>query len=177
VTSCLSDKHGADEDVFASNSPTARRQTVCNFRARLRTKELRRSRQPRREPTTPSSMYRRSCFKRTVAYWRVMSVLKHWMHGCEPCPRRHRTVLGYARVSTGHQSLDQQVDPLVRAGVDGSRIYTDELSGTSQASHRDVARRNCRDQGRRYSESHALSGAHRRRTASTCARFKPPVLN
>ncbi|MCV7224535.1 recombinase family protein [Mycolicibacterium komossense] len=46
------------------------------------------------------------------------------------------TVLGYARVSTGHQSLDQQVDALVVAGVDGSRVYSDKLSGTSTREHR-----------------------------------------
>ncbi|WP_267293350.1 recombinase family protein [Mycobacterium hackensackense] len=39
--------------------------------------------------------------------------------------------LGYARVSTGHQSLDQQLDALVSTGVDPARIYTDKLSGTS----------------------------------------------
>lgn len=41
------------------------------------------------------------------------------------------TVLGYARVSTGHHSLDQQVDALTTAGVDPSRLYSDKLSGTS----------------------------------------------
>jgi DNA invertase Pin-like site-specific DNA recombinase len=35
------------------------------------------------------------------------------------------TVLGYARVSTGHQSLDQQVDALSTEGVDPSRLYSD----------------------------------------------------
>jgi DNA invertase Pin-like site-specific DNA recombinase len=46
------------------------------------------------------------------------------------------TVLGYARVSTGHQSLDQQVDALVDAGVDTSRVYSDKLSGTSTREQR-----------------------------------------
>lgn len=46
------------------------------------------------------------------------------------------TVLGYARVSTGHQSLDQQVDALTAAGVDGTRIYSDKLSGTSTREQR-----------------------------------------
>jgi DNA invertase Pin-like site-specific DNA recombinase len=36
--------------------------------------------------------------------------------------------LGYARVSTDHQSLDQQHDALTAAGVD--RICTDTISGT-----------------------------------------------
>ncbi|MGU3502892.1 recombinase family protein [Mycobacterium sp. C31M] len=46
------------------------------------------------------------------------------------------TVLGYARVSTGHQSLDQQVDALVDAGVDEARVYSDKLSGTSTREQR-----------------------------------------
>jgi DNA invertase Pin-like site-specific DNA recombinase len=46
------------------------------------------------------------------------------------------TVLGYARVSTGHQSLDQQVDALTAAGVDTNRIYSDKLSGTSTREQR-----------------------------------------
>lgn len=46
------------------------------------------------------------------------------------------TQLGYARVSTGHQSLDQQVDALTAAGVDSARVYTDKLSGTSTREQR-----------------------------------------
>lgn len=46
------------------------------------------------------------------------------------------TMLGYARVSTGHQSLDQQVDALMAAGVDAARVYTDKLSGTSTREQR-----------------------------------------
>lgn len=46
------------------------------------------------------------------------------------------TQLGYARVSTGHQSLDQQVDVLTAAGVDPSRVYSDKLSGTSTREQR-----------------------------------------
>jgi DNA invertase Pin-like site-specific DNA recombinase len=41
------------------------------------------------------------------------------------------TQVGYARVSPGYQSLDQQVDALIAAGVDGSRINSDKLSGVS----------------------------------------------
>lgn len=44
--------------------------------------------------------------------------------------------LGYARVSTGHQSLDQQLDALSAAGVDRQRVYTDTLSGTSTREQR-----------------------------------------
>jgi DNA invertase Pin-like site-specific DNA recombinase len=44
--------------------------------------------------------------------------------------------LGYARVSTGHQSLDQQLDALTAAGVKPNRVYTDKLSGTSTREQR-----------------------------------------
>jgi DNA invertase Pin-like site-specific DNA recombinase len=44
--------------------------------------------------------------------------------------------LGYARVSTGHQSLDQQLDALAAAGVGPNRVYTDKLSGTSTREQR-----------------------------------------
>jgi DNA invertase Pin-like site-specific DNA recombinase len=44
--------------------------------------------------------------------------------------------LGYARVSTGHQSLDQQLDALTAAGVEQNRVYTDRLSGTSTREQR-----------------------------------------
>jgi DNA invertase Pin-like site-specific DNA recombinase len=46
------------------------------------------------------------------------------------------TQLGYARVSTTHQSLDQQMDALIAAGVDEARVYTDKLSGTSTRQER-----------------------------------------
>lgn len=46
------------------------------------------------------------------------------------------TQLGYARVSTAHQSLDQQMDALTAAGVDAVRVYTDKLSGTSTREQR-----------------------------------------
>jgi DNA invertase Pin-like site-specific DNA recombinase len=44
--------------------------------------------------------------------------------------------LGYARVSTTHQSLDQQIDALTAVGVDATRVYTDKLSGTSTRQQR-----------------------------------------
>ena len=44
--------------------------------------------------------------------------------------------LGYARVSTGHHSLDQQLDALAAAGVDPKRVYRDKLSGTSTREQR-----------------------------------------
>jgi DNA invertase Pin-like site-specific DNA recombinase len=46
------------------------------------------------------------------------------------------TQLGYARVSTGHQSLDQQMDALTAAGVNSKRVYRDKLSGTSTREQR-----------------------------------------
>jgi DNA invertase Pin-like site-specific DNA recombinase len=46
------------------------------------------------------------------------------------------TILGCSRVSTGHQSLDQQADALTAAGVDQSRIYTDRLSGATTQEQR-----------------------------------------
>jgi DNA invertase Pin-like site-specific DNA recombinase len=51
-------------------------------------------------------------------------------------PSATATQLGYARVSTGHQSLDQQVDALTAAGVDAARVYSDKLSGTSTREQR-----------------------------------------
>lgn len=45
-------------------------------------------------------------------------------------------VIGYARVSTGHQSLDAQSDALIAAGVDPARIYSDSLSGKLRRSQR-----------------------------------------
>jgi DNA invertase Pin-like site-specific DNA recombinase len=51
-------------------------------------------------------------------------------------PAATGTQLGYARVSTGHQSLDQQVDALAVAGVDTARMYSDKLSGTSAREQR-----------------------------------------
>ncbi len=54
----------------------------------------------------------------------------------DTAPAATGTQLGYARVSTGHQSLDQQVDALTAAGVDSSRVYSDKLSGTSTREER-----------------------------------------
>src|SRR6202040_392422 len=54
----------------------------------------------------------------------------------DTAPAATGTQLGYARVSTGHQSLDQQVDALTRAGVDPQRVYTDKLSGSSTREQR-----------------------------------------
>ena len=39
-------------------------------------------------------------------------------------------------MSTGHQSLDQQLDALSAAGVDTEHVYSDKLSGTSTLDQR-----------------------------------------
>src|SRR6476661_4555257 len=54
----------------------------------------------------------------------------------DTAPAVTRTQLDYARVSTAHQSLDQQMDALTAAGVDATRVYTDKLSGTSTRQQR-----------------------------------------
>src|ERR1700744_6196264 len=54
----------------------------------------------------------------------------------DPAPAATGTQLGYARVSTAHQSIDQQMDALTAAGVDATRVYTDKLSGTSTRQQR-----------------------------------------
>src|SRR6202008_4319942 len=46
------------------------------------------------------------------------------------------TQRGSARVSTGHQSLDQQLDALTAAGVNPKRVYRDKLSATSTREQR-----------------------------------------
>lgn len=45
-------------------------------------------------------------------------------------------LIGYARVSTTHQTLDAQSDALTAAGVDTGRIYHDKLSGSRKRSQR-----------------------------------------
>ncbi|EME18473.1 site-specific recombinase PinR [Rhodococcus triatomae BKS 15-14] len=44
--------------------------------------------------------------------------------------------MGYTRVSTHHQSLDQQDDELRAAGVPADRIYADRMTGTSTKEQR-----------------------------------------
>jgi DNA invertase Pin-like site-specific DNA recombinase len=54
----------------------------------------------------------------------------------DTAPALTGTQLGYARVSTAHQSLDQQMDALTAAGVDATRVYSDKLSGTATRTQR-----------------------------------------
>lgn len=51
-------------------------------------------------------------------------------------PTTTGTQLGYARVSIGHQSLDQQIDALASEGIAAERIYRDKLSGSSTREQR-----------------------------------------
>ena len=52
-------------------------------------------------------------------------------------PTTTGVLLGYARVSTGNQSLDAQTDALAAAGVDTERMYSDVLTGTSTREQRE----------------------------------------
>jgi DNA invertase Pin-like site-specific DNA recombinase len=54
----------------------------------------------------------------------------------DTAPTATGQLLGYARVSTGHQSLDAQTDALTAAGVEGARVYSDKLTGTSTKEQR-----------------------------------------
>lgn len=49
----------------------------------------------------------------------------------DPPPAAAGTLVGYARVSTHEQSLDMQIEALVRAGVDMAKIFSDKLSGVA----------------------------------------------
>ncbi|MFA1701655.1 recombinase family protein [Mycobacterium intracellulare] len=54
----------------------------------------------------------------------------------DTAPQATGQLLGYARVSTGHQSLDAQADALTAAGVNPARVYSDKLTGTSTKEQR-----------------------------------------
>lgn len=42
-------------------------------------------------------------------------------------------LVGYARVSTQEQSLDRQIDALIKEGVDKRNIYQEKISGTKRS--------------------------------------------
>lgn len=64
----------------------------------------------------------------------------------EPMPPAYDdTLVGYARVSTAEQSLQMQIDALIRAGVDPDHIHTEKVSGvSSRRPGRDLALKDCR---------------------------------
>ena len=62
--------------------------------------------------------------------------MRHSSYGTHRKPNRDRHPTRIARGSTEHQSLDQQTDALAAAGVEGSRVYSDKLSGTSTRQQR-----------------------------------------
>jgi DNA invertase Pin-like site-specific DNA recombinase len=88
--------------------------------------------------TKPSSVCLKRCFKNLLAKLAILRFLRQTgdMSQASVTTIATGVQLGYARVSTGHQSLDQQVDALTAAGVDAERIYSDKLSGTSTREQR-----------------------------------------
>jgi DNA invertase Pin-like site-specific DNA recombinase len=78
----------------------------------------------------------KSRLKRLVAILPVLRLLRHTYLMTATATPTTGAQLGYARVSTGHQSLDQQLDALSAAGVSRKRVYSDKLSGTSTREQR-----------------------------------------
>jgi DNA invertase Pin-like site-specific DNA recombinase len=69
----------------------------------------------------------------------ILDILRLLRHACAmpaTAPPTTGAQLGYARLSTGHQSLDRQLDALTAAGVNPKRVYSDKLSGTSTREQR-----------------------------------------
>src|ERR1700682_3721125 len=85
----------------------------------------------------PTSRCLRSRLRTTVS---KLALLRLMRHACGMTTATTSTTtgaqLGYARVSTEHQSLNQQLDALTAAGVDADRVYTDKLSGASARAQR-----------------------------------------
>ena len=59
----------------------------------------------------------------------------------QPLPPRPEPNSDTPESSTGHQSLDQQVDALTAAGVESARVYSDKLGGTSTREQRPASPR------------------------------------
>jgi DNA invertase Pin-like site-specific DNA recombinase len=84
----------------------------------------------------PTPTCRKSRLKRLVAILPVLRLVRHTYLMTATATPTTGAQLGYARVSTGHQSLDQQLDALSAAGVSRKRVYSDKLSGTSTREQR-----------------------------------------
>lgn len=82
-------------------------------------------------PRKAWSRSRRSRLKKNPQNIVVLRLLIHDDRMVTPEVASSGVQLGYARVSTSHQSLDQQLDALSQAGVDADRVYSDRLSGVS----------------------------------------------
>src|SRR5208283_5239259 len=84
----------------------------------------------------PMSTCRKSRLRSLFSNLALLRLLRHAEIMPTTAARNTGAQLGYARVSTGHQSLDQQLDALTAAGVDPKRVYSDKLSGTSTREQR-----------------------------------------
>jgi DNA invertase Pin-like site-specific DNA recombinase len=84
----------------------------------------------------PTSVCRKNCLKIIVAILDILSLLRQTGEMAATTVSTTGVQIGYARVSTDHQSLDQQLDALTAASVNPERVYSDKLSGTSTREQR-----------------------------------------
>jgi hypothetical protein len=87
-------------------------------------------------PTTPNIVSSSRLPENRCRILCILRFMRRSVHAIDIAPTVTGTQLGYAPVSTTHQSLDQQMDALTAAGVDATRVYTDKLSGTSTREQR-----------------------------------------